>query len=56
MATVSGDESPAPALPQTILVATATQSLIVEDAGAGAELRAVESCSDVAAAERQTVG
>lgn len=38
MATVTSDERPAPALPQAVLVAAATQPLIVEDAGAGAEL------------------
>lgn len=47
MATVTGDERPAPALPQTVLVAAATQPLIVEDAGAGAELRVPQSRSDV---------
>lgn len=56
MATVSGDESPAPALPQTVLVATATQPLIVEDARARVKLQVVESRSDVAAAKRQTGG
>lgn len=56
MATVSSDESPALALPQTVLVATATQPLVVEDAGAGAKLRVAESRSDVAAAQRQTGG
>lgn len=48
MATVTGDERPAPALPQAVLVAAATQPLIVEDAGAGAELRVPQSRSDVA--------
>lgn len=48
MATVAGDERPAPALPQAVLVTAATQPLIVEDAGAGAELRVPQSRSDVA--------
>lgn len=56
MATVSGDERPAPALPQTVLVATATQPLVVEDAGAGAELRVAQSRSDFTAAKTHTGG
>lgn len=48
MATVTGDEHPAPALPQAVLVAAATEPLIVEDTGARAELRVPQSRSDVA--------
>lgn len=47
MATVSGDERPAPALAHTVLVATATQALVVEEARAGAELRVLQGRADL---------
>lgn len=49
MATVSRDERPAPALAQAALVAPATQALVVEEAGTGAELRVLQGRADVAA-------
>lgn len=42
MATVTSDERPAPALTQSVLVTTATQALVVEEAGARAELRVLQ--------------
>lgn len=47
MATVAGDERPAPALAHTVLVATATQALVVEEARAGAELRVLQGRADL---------
>lgn len=47
MATVTSDKRPAPALAQTVLIATATQALIMEEAGAGAKLRVLQRCADV---------
>ncbi len=47
MATVTSDERPAPALTQTVLIATATEALIVEEAWARAELRVLQRCADV---------
>lgn len=40
MATVSGDKGPAPAITQPVFITAATQALIVEESGAGAELGA----------------
>lgn len=48
MATVTGDEHPASALTQTVLIATATQALVMEEAGARAELRVLQCCANVA--------
>lgn len=42
MATVTSDERPAPAVTQSVLVTTATQALVVEEAGARAELRVLQ--------------
>lgn len=53
MATVAGDERPAPALAQAVLVAAATEALVVEEAGAGAELRVAQRRADVAVARRE---
>lgn len=47
MATVTGDERPAPALTQAVLVTTATQALVVEEAGARAELRVLQRRANV---------
>lgn len=47
MATVTSDERPAPAVTQTVLITTATQALIVEEAGAGAKLRVLQRCANV---------
>lgn len=47
MATVTSDKRPAPAFAQTVLIATATQALIMEEAGAGAKLRVLQRCADV---------
>lgn len=40
MATVSGDKGPAPAITQPVFITAATQALVVEESGAGAELGA----------------
>lgn len=48
MATVSSDKGPAPAITQPVLITAATQALIVEEPGAGAELGALERGADVA--------
>lgn len=47
MATVTGDERPAPALTQSVLVTAATQTLVVEEAGAGAKLRVLQRRANV---------
>lgn len=47
MATVSSDKGPAPAVTQPVFISAATQALIVEEPGAGAELGVPERCADV---------
>lgn len=47
MAAVAGDERSAPAAAQGVLVAAATQALVVEQARAGAGLRVLQSGADV---------
>lgn len=42
MATVSGDKGPAPAITQPVFITAATQALVVEEPGAGAELGALQ--------------
>ena len=56
MATVTGDERPAPALAQAVLVSTATQALVVEEAGARAELRVLQRRADVAVLKKKNPG
>lgn len=48
MATVSSDKGPAPAVTQPVFVSAATQALVVEESGAGAELGVFERRADVA--------
>jgi len=47
MATVAGDERPAPAVTQGVLIPAATQTLVVEEAGARAELRVLQRRANV---------
>lgn len=47
MATVPGDERPASAIAQGVFVSVATQSLIVEEAGARAKLGVLQCSSNV---------
>lgn len=47
VATVAGDERPALAFTDGVLVPAATQALVVEEAGAGAELRLLQCRADV---------
>jgi len=48
MATVTGDERPAPALTQGLFVTAATQTLVVEEARAGAKLGVLQCGANVA--------
>lgn len=52
MATVTSDKRPAPALAQTVFISTATQALIMEEAGAGAKLRVLQRCANVTGKKR----
>lgn len=47
MAAVTGDERPASTLGQSVLISTATQTLIMEEAGAWAELGELQRSADV---------
>lgn len=53
MATVSSDKGPAPAATQPVFVSAATQALIVEESGAGAELGVFERRADVAVGTKE---
>lgn len=53
MATVSSAKGPAPAVTQPVFISAATQALIVEESGAGAELGVFERRADVAVGTKE---
>lgn len=53
MATVSSDEGPAPAVAQPVFISAATQALVVEESGAGAEGGVFERRADVAVGTKE---
>lgn len=54
MATITSDKRPAPALTQGVLITAATQSLVVEEAGAWAELWVLQRRANVAVGNKHS--